>query len=177
MTDRVTLICRAVAHEHKLPIEDLMESQAHTRHIARPRQIAMALARELTTRSLPDIGSRFKGGTEGAKKHHTTVLWGIKRCAALRASDSGFEALYQRCKMRAERYFQTGPEMPEVEPVKGKSSYAELRNEVAFLRKRVAELQFQAAVYAERERRAAALDSVFERARSDKACVSGRAAA
>lgn len=174
MTDRVTLICRAVAHEHNLAIEDLMDSQAHERRVSRPRQIAMSLARELTTRSLPDIASRFKGGTASAKKHHTTVLWGIKRCAEMRAENPDFEALYQRCKLRAERCFETGPETPEIEPIKGKSSYAELRNEVAYLRKRVADLQFEVAVYAERERRQAALDSVFERARSEKACASGR---
>lgn len=177
MTDRVTTICRAVAREHGLALADLMRP-THERRIARPRQIAMALCREMTNRSLPKLASYFAGDV-GEAKHHTTVLWAVRRCAALRASNSAFEATYQNCRARAESFLggEAQGEEPEPEPAKGKSGYSQLRDDNAWLRKRVAELEFQVAVYSERERRADALESVYKRARSPKACASGRASA
>ena len=49
--------------------------------MARPRQIAMYLAKRLTTRSLPEIGRKFGG------RDHSTVIHAVKRIEALRASD------------------------------------------------------------------------------------------
>ena len=56
-------------------------SERRNRAIARPRQAAMWLAKQLTTRSLPDIGRRFGG------RDHTTVLHAVRRIEALRAED------------------------------------------------------------------------------------------
>jgi chromosomal replication initiator protein len=56
-------------------------SERRNRAIARPRQGAMWLAKQLTTRSLPDIGRRFGG------RDHTTVLHAVRRIEALRADD------------------------------------------------------------------------------------------
>jgi len=53
--------------------------------VARPRQVAMFLARELTSRSLPDIGRRFGG------RDHTTVLHACRRIEALCKSDPVFQ--------------------------------------------------------------------------------------
>jgi chromosomal replication initiator protein len=52
------------------------------RTIARPRQIAMYLAKNMTTRSLPEIGRRFGG------RDHTTIMHGIRKIEELKASDS-----------------------------------------------------------------------------------------
>jgi chromosomal replication initiator protein len=57
-------------------------SERRNRAIARPRQAAMWLAKQLTTRSLPDIGRRFGG------RDHTTVLHAVRRIEALRVEDS-----------------------------------------------------------------------------------------
>jgi chromosomal replication initiator protein len=65
-----------------LPIE--MVSHRRARHVARPRQIAMALCRELTTLSLPGIGLRFGG------RDHTTVMHAIKVVRRLADSDPEF---------------------------------------------------------------------------------------
>ena len=56
-------------------------SERRTRSVARPRQAAMWLAKQLTTRSLPDIGRRFGG------RDHTTVLHAVRRIEELRAGD------------------------------------------------------------------------------------------
>jgi chromosomal replication initiator protein len=56
-------------------------SERRNRAIARPRQAAMWLAKQLTTRSLPDIGRRFGG------RDHTTVLHAVRRIEQLRAED------------------------------------------------------------------------------------------
>ena len=58
-----------------------MYSKKRSRNIARPRQIAMALAKELTQLSLPDIGEAFGG------RDHTTVLHACRKVAALKASN------------------------------------------------------------------------------------------
>ena len=56
-------------------------SDRRTRAVARPRQAAMWLAKQLTTRSLPDIGRRFGG------RDHTTVIHAVRRIDQLRAAD------------------------------------------------------------------------------------------
>lgn len=58
-----------------------MKSDRRTKAVVYPRQIAMYLAKELTTRSLPDIGRRFGG------KDHTTVLHAVRKIAALVKTD------------------------------------------------------------------------------------------
>jgi len=61
-------------------------SKKRTRAIARPRQIAMSLARELTQLSLPEIGNTFGG------RDHTTVLHACKTIDALRNTDTVIES-------------------------------------------------------------------------------------
>ena len=58
-----------------------MLSQRRSRPLARPRQIAMYLAKKMTTRSLPEIGRRF------ANRDHTTVIHAVKTITRLRDKD------------------------------------------------------------------------------------------
>ena len=58
-----------------------MLSQRRSRPLARPRQIAMLLAKKLTTRSLPEIGRRF------ANRDHTTVIHAVKTITRLSEND------------------------------------------------------------------------------------------
>lgn len=74
-------IQRTVAEYYKIKLSDLM-SKRRSRSVARPRQLAMALAKELTNHSLPEIGNGFGG------KDHTTVMHACKKIAELRESDS-----------------------------------------------------------------------------------------
>jgi chromosomal replication initiator protein len=73
-------IQKTVAEYYKIRIADLL-SKRRSRSIARPRQVAMALAKELTNHSLPEIGDAFGG------RDHTTVLHACKRVKQLRESD------------------------------------------------------------------------------------------
>jgi chromosomal replication initiator protein len=79
---RVTVddIQKAVAEHYSLRQADLL-SERRNRAIARPRQAAMWLAKQLTTRSLPDIGRRFGG------RDHTTVIHAVRRIEELKAGD------------------------------------------------------------------------------------------
>ncbi|WP_374574969.1 chromosomal replication initiator protein DnaA [Phenylobacterium sp.] len=79
---RVTVdqIQKAVAEHYGLKQADLI-SERRARAVARPRQAAMWLAKQITTRSLPDIGRRFGG------RDHTTVLHAVRRIEALKADD------------------------------------------------------------------------------------------
>ena len=70
-------IQKTVAEYFKIRVADLL-SKRRSRSIARPRQIAMALAKELTTHSLPEIGDAFGG------RDHTTVLHACRRVRELR---------------------------------------------------------------------------------------------
>jgi chromosomal replication initiator protein len=74
-------IQKTVADYYKLRVSDLT-SERRSRSIARPRQVAMALAKELTSHSLPEIGAAFGG------RDHTTVIHACKRVRELRESDS-----------------------------------------------------------------------------------------
>ena len=74
-------IQRTVAEYYKIRIGDL-SSAKRSRSIARPRQVAMALAKELTNHSLPEIGDAFGG------RDHTTVLHGCRKIAELRKDDA-----------------------------------------------------------------------------------------
>jgi chromosomal replication initiator protein len=77
-------IQRKTAEFYKLEVRDFHSPQ-RARRIARPRQIAMYLARKLTTRSLPEIGRRFGG------RDHTTVLHACRRIEALCEEDPLFK--------------------------------------------------------------------------------------
>jgi len=73
-------IQKTVAEYYKIRIADLL-SKRRSRSIARPRQVAMALARELTNHSLPELGDAFGG------RDHTTVMHACDRIRALRESE------------------------------------------------------------------------------------------
>ncbi|MGA8709122.1 MAG: chromosomal replication initiator protein DnaA [Steroidobacteraceae bacterium] len=70
-------IQKTVADYYKVRVADLL-SKRRSRSVARPRQVAMALAKELTTHSLPEIGDAFGG------RDHTTVMHACKRVKELR---------------------------------------------------------------------------------------------
>lgn len=72
-------IQKTVADYYKIKVSE-MYSKKRTRNVARPRQIAMALAKELTHLSLPDIGEAFGG------RDHTTVLHACRKVAALKST-------------------------------------------------------------------------------------------
>ena len=74
-------IQKTVGEYFKIRIADLL-SKRRSRSIARPRQIAMALAKELTSHSLPEIGDAFGG------RDHTTVLHACRRVKALRDTET-----------------------------------------------------------------------------------------
>jgi chromosomal replication initiator protein len=74
-------IQKTVADYYKIKVAE-MYSKSRARTVARPRQMAMAIAKELTTLSLPNIGEAFGG------RDHTTVLHGYRKIAELRLSDS-----------------------------------------------------------------------------------------
>lgn len=74
-------IQKMVAEYYKIKVADIL-SKRRSRSVARPRQIAMALAKELTNRSLPEIGDAFGG------RDHTTVLHAHRKIKELRDSDS-----------------------------------------------------------------------------------------
>ena len=73
----VESIQKTVADFYKIKISD-MHSKKRSRNVARPRQMAMALAKELTQHSLPDIGDAF------GNRDHTTVLHACRTIASLR---------------------------------------------------------------------------------------------
>jgi chromosomal replication initiator protein len=79
---RITIdeIQRKTAEHYGLKMTELL-SQRRAREVARPRQVAMYLAKKLTPRSLPEIGRRFGG------RDHTTVMHAVKRIEELRRVD------------------------------------------------------------------------------------------
>ncbi|MBW8072777.1 MAG: chromosomal replication initiator protein DnaA, partial [Ferrovum sp.] len=83
-------IQKTVADYYKIKVSDMF-SKKRTRNLARPRQMAMALAKEITSLSLPDIGESFGG------RDHTTVLHACRKIQELCSSDQttqrDFEAL------------------------------------------------------------------------------------
>jgi chromosomal replication initiator protein len=80
-------IQKTVAEYYKIRVSDLL-SKKRTRSLARPRQVAMALAKELTNHSLPEIGDAFGG------RDHTTVLHGCRTIADLKERDLRIKADY-----------------------------------------------------------------------------------
>lgn len=81
-------IQKTVADYYHIKLADLL-SKKRTRNLTRPRQIAMSLARELTSMSLPEIGNAFGG------KDHSTVIHACKAMVNLRASDTTIDADYK----------------------------------------------------------------------------------
>ncbi len=81
---RITIeeIQKAVVAHYSLKLAD-MQSKRRSRVVARPRQVAMYLAKQLTPRSLPEIGRRFGG------RDHTTVMHAVKKVDELLAEDDG----------------------------------------------------------------------------------------
>jgi chromosomal replication initiator protein len=80
-------IQRIVAEYYKIKISDL-HSKRRSRSIARPRQVAMALAKELTQHSLPEIGDAFGG------RDHTTVLHACRKVKELRETNQDIREDY-----------------------------------------------------------------------------------
>ena len=81
-------IQRTVAEYYKIKIADLL-SKRRSRSIARPRQVAMALSKELTNHSLPEIGNAFGG------RDHTTVLHGCRKIKELRETTADIREDYK----------------------------------------------------------------------------------
>ena len=80
-------IQKTVAEYYKIRVSDLM-SKRRSRSVARPRQVAMSLAKELTNHSLPEIGDAFNG------RDHTTVLHACRTIKQLRESSTDIEQDY-----------------------------------------------------------------------------------
>ena len=80
-------IQKTVAEYYKVKIADLL-SKRRSRSVARPRQMAMALAKELTNHSLPEIGDAFGG------RDHTTVLHACRVITELKQSNQDVEEDY-----------------------------------------------------------------------------------
>lgn len=81
-------IQRTVAEYYKIKLADLLSAR-RSRSVARPRQLAMALAKELTNHSLPEIGEGFGG------RDHTTVLHACRKIKELRDSDPDMHEDYK----------------------------------------------------------------------------------
>ena len=81
-------IQRTVAEYYKIKISDIL-SKRRSRSVARPRQVAMALAKEVTNHSLPEIGDAFGG------RDHTTVLHACRRIAELSETDADIREDYK----------------------------------------------------------------------------------
>ena len=82
---RITIeeIQKRVAEHYNIRFAD-MSSARRARAVARPRQVAMYLAKQLTSRSLPEIGRKFGG------RDHTTVMHAVRKVEELRETDSVF---------------------------------------------------------------------------------------
>ena len=80
-------IQKTVAEYFKIKVGD-MHSKKRSRNVARPRQVAMALAKDLTQMSLPEIGEAF------GNRDHTTVLHACRTIASLRTQDSALNRDY-----------------------------------------------------------------------------------
>jgi chromosomal replication initiator protein len=81
-------IQKAVATHYKIRVSDLLSS-SRSRSVARPRQLAMSLSKELTKHSLPEIGKAFGG------RDHSTVIHAARKIAELRAADPLLEEDYK----------------------------------------------------------------------------------
>ncbi len=91
----IAMIQNRVAVHFDIPSID-MRSRRNARKIARPRQIAMYLARQMTVFSLPQIGAQF------GNRDHTTVMWAVERVKSLMDSDSDFLRCVQNLRLSLE---------------------------------------------------------------------------
>ena len=84
---RITIdeIQKRVSEHFKIRLNEMVSAR-RAREVARPRQIAMYLAKQLTPRSLPEIGRRFGG------RDHTTVIHAVRQIEKLRSADSEIDA-------------------------------------------------------------------------------------
>ena len=84
---RITIdeIQRKVSDHYRIRHAEMMSAR-RAREVARPRQVAMYLAKQLTPRSLPEIGRRFGG------RDHTTVIHAVKQIEKLRKADAELDA-------------------------------------------------------------------------------------
>lgn len=80
-------IIKTVAEYYKIKVSDIL-SKSRTRSVARPRQIAMALAKDLTSNSYPEIGNSFGG------RDHTTVIHAVRKIQELRVVDADISQDY-----------------------------------------------------------------------------------
>ena len=82
---RITIdeIQRRVAEHYNVRLTD-MHSARRARNVARPRQVAMYLAKQLTSRSLPEIGRKFGG------RDHTTVMHAVRKIEEIIGEDPSF---------------------------------------------------------------------------------------
>lgn len=80
-------IQKTVAEYYKIKVADLL-SKRRSRSVARPRQMAMALAKELTNHSLPEIGDAFGG------RDHTTVLHACRKIEQLREESHDIKKIF-----------------------------------------------------------------------------------
>lgn len=81
-------IQKTVAEYYNIKMSDML-SKRRSRSVARPRQMAMALAKELTNHSLPEIGDAFGG------RDHTTVLHACRTIAKLKDSQNDLKEDYR----------------------------------------------------------------------------------
>ena len=81
-------IQKTTAEYYNIKLSDLL-SKRRSRSVARPRQVAMFLAKELTNYSLPEIGEAFGG------RDHTTVIHACKKIKELRVENSSLEEDYK----------------------------------------------------------------------------------
>jgi len=81
-------IQKTVADYYKIKVADIL-SKKRSRSVARPRQMAMAMAKELTNHSLPEIGNAFGG------KDHTTVLHAVRKIDELRNENHDIKEDYK----------------------------------------------------------------------------------
>ena len=86
-------IQKIVVNFYDISFTDFLSAR-RSRHIARPRQIAMYLSKKLTTKSLPEIGRKFTG------RDHTTVIHAIKKVEDLMHNDKKFEQEVQEISNR-----------------------------------------------------------------------------
>jgi chromosomal replication initiator protein len=95
---KIDNIQRVVARHYNISRTAMLSSR-RTVEIVRPRQVAMYLAKTLTTRSLPEIGRRF------GSRDHTTVLHSVRKIETLVSNDTALsenvEVLKQLCRISA----------------------------------------------------------------------------
>ncbi len=89
---RIEDIQRVTCRHFKIKRLDML-SDRRTKNLVRPRQVAMFLSKEITLRSLPEIGRRFGG------RDHTTVLHAIRKMDVLKDVDGDLAAMMMAIKM------------------------------------------------------------------------------